>query len=48
MSLMICLLEEACHLVTLHWRLISVDWLRLTCAPLVVQLIGLYAHARHL
>ena len=47
MSFKICLLEEARRLVALHWRRISADWLRLTCAPLVVQLIGWYAHARH-
>ena len=48
MSFMICLFEEARRLVTLHWRRISAAWLRLTCAPLVVQLIGWYAHTRHL
>ena len=48
LSSMTCLLEEARRLVTLHWRRISADWLRLICAPLVVQLIGWYAHARHL
>jgi hypothetical protein len=29
-----------------HWRRISADSLRLTCAPLVLQLTGWYAHAR--
>ena len=47
MSLLICLFEEARRLVTLHWRWISADWLRLICAPLVAQLTGWYAHARH-
>ena len=48
MLLLLCLTEEARRLVTLHWRRISADWLWLTCVPLVVQLIGWYAHARHL
>ena len=47
MSLLICLFEEARRSVTLHWRWISADWLRLTCAPLVAQLTRWYAHARH-
>ena len=46
MLFLLCLNEEARRSVTLHWRRISADWLRLTCAPLVLQLTGWYAHAR--
>ena len=35
-------------MVLSHWRRISADSLRLTCAPLVLQLTGWYAHGRRL